>query len=109
MIRFSATTDVRRQPTAIQLMADYQCHPLWDMTTGQYRDIDPADLPLSDELKRRLREWARLYDETLNMETPQDSGFKSEELEREFRVEGHRLAECLRNELGPTFAITEKI
>lgn len=94
---------------AIKLMADYQCHPLWDMTTGQYGDIDPADLPLSEELKRRLNEWARRYDETLNMESPQDSGFKNDSLETEFNVEGHRLAECLRNELGPTYAITEII
>lgn len=94
---------------AIKLMADYQCHPLWDMTIGEYRDIDPADLPLSDGLKRQLTEWARRYDETLNMESPQDSGFKSEELETEFRVEGHRLAQCLREELGPTFAVTENL
>lgn len=77
------------------------------MTIDQYGDIDPAGLPLSEALRLRLAEWARLYDEALSMESPQDSGFKSEKLEREFNVEGHRLAECLRNELGPTVAVTE--
>jgi len=99
---------MRRKPTVIRLMADYQCHPLWDLTIDQYGDIDPAGLPLSEALRLRLAEWARLYDETLNMDSPQDSGFKSEALETEFKTEGHRLAEYLRKELGPNFTVDEK-
>ena len=32
---------------AIKLMADYGCWPLWDMTPGEYGNVDPADVPIS--------------------------------------------------------------
>jgi hypothetical protein len=43
----------------IKLMADYQCHPLWNMSPGEYGDINPDDLPISQELKDQLNAWAR--------------------------------------------------
>lgn len=42
----------------IKLMADYQCHPLWDVSPENYRDISPAELLITSELKDRLRKWA---------------------------------------------------
>lgn len=93
----------------LKLMADYQCHPLWDMSPDEYGDIDPCGLPISKELQLRLSKWASTYDETLDIDYPPNSGFKSEELEREFKQEGERLAESLRNELGPDFSIFLKI
>jgi hypothetical protein len=93
----------------IKLMADYQCHPLWNMSPDEYGDIDPCELPISEELRRRLSKWAAMYDETLDSDYPPNSGFKSAELEREFKMEGARLAESLRNELGPDFTISLKV
>ena len=52
--------------------------------------------------------WAQracAYDETLDSESPQDSGFKGEALEAEFQAEGHRLAVWLGTELGPDFVV----
>lgn len=89
----------------IKLMADYQCYPLWDMSLDEYGDIAPCELPTSNELQLRLSKWAAVYDETLDADYPPNSGFKSEELEREFKREGERLAESLRSELGPDFSI----
>lgn len=79
------------------------------MSPGEYGDIDPCELPISKELQLRLSKWASTYDETLDVDYPPNSGFKSEELEREFKREGERLAESLRNELGPDFSIFLKI
>lgn len=93
----------------IKLMADYQCHPLWNMSPDEYGDIDPCELPISKELRLRLVKWAAIYDETLDADYPPNSGFKSEDLEREFKREGEQLAECLRSELGPDFSISLKI
>lgn len=90
---------------SIKLMADYQCHPLWNMSPGEYRDIAPSELPISKELQVRLSKWAAMYDGTLDADYPPNSGFKSEELEREFKLEGERLAEILRDELGPDYSI----
>jgi hypothetical protein len=94
---------------SIKLMADYQCHPLWNMSPGEYGDIAPCELPISKELQFRLSKWASIYDETLDVDYPPNSGFKSEELEREFKMEGERLAESLRSELGPDFSILLKV
>ncbi|MFJ4346684.1 hypothetical protein [Pseudomonas sp. NPDC089401] len=93
----------------IKLMADYQCYPLWHMSPDEYGDIDPCELPISEALQVRLLRWAALYNETLDVDYPPNSKFKSEELEREFKQEGERLAESLRNELGPDFSIFLKV
>lgn len=94
---------------AIKLMANYECHPLWHASNDQFGDIAPEDLPLSEGLKSRLHEWARLYDETQDKDSPLNSGFKSEELEAEFKAKGHRLATQLQNELGSDFVVITQI
>ena len=84
----------------LKLMADYQCHPIWDMSPGKYRDVDPDELPISEGLKVRVRAWAAKYDETLNIDSPADSGFATEELEEGFNEEGRVIASLLKSELG---------
>ena len=42
----------------IKLMADYQCHPLWNLSPGEYGDIDPSNLPTSEGLKQEPAKWA---------------------------------------------------
>lgn len=91
---------------SIKLMADYQCHPVWNMLPGEYGDINPDDLPISKSLKDRLHAWARVFDATLNMDYPPDSGFKSDEAEVGFKREGHQLAEQLKDELGSAYTVT---
>ncbi|MGX9565523.1 hypothetical protein [Pseudomonas viciae] len=93
----------------IKLMADYQCFPVWNMLPGDYRDMDPCELPISKELQVRILKWAAIYDETLDADYPPSSGFKSEELEREFRREGERLVMMLREELGADFSVVLKV
>lgn len=93
----------------LKLMPDYQCYPLWNMSPGEYGDVNPADLPISKELQLGLVRWAAVYDGTLNLEYPPASGFASEEAEREFKQEGGRLAELLKNELGPDFVVEVQI
>jgi hypothetical protein len=90
---------------SIKLMADYQCHPLWNMSPDKYGDVNPDDLPISQGLKEHLHAWAHAFDATLNMDYPPDSGFKSDEEEANFKHEGYQLAEQLRRELGPEFTI----
>jgi hypothetical protein len=90
-------------------MADYECCPLWRVGDEYHDEVDPDDLPLSPELKERLMEWAQVFDEILDVDSPQDAGFKSEALEAAFRAEGDDLAECLAAELGPGYLITKRI
>lgn len=93
----------------IKVTADYQCHPLWDMTPGMYSDIDPNSLPISTELKKQFRDWALAFDETLDMNDPASSGFKSDEAAAAFKARGRQLAERLQLELGSEFVVSVKV
>lgn len=90
----------------IKLMADYHCHPLWGTTSEDIGDISPEDLPISLELKNNLGEWAKRYDDILNIDDPSSSGFKNEKEEKLFIDDGYKLAERLQKELGETYKIT---
>ncbi|TBX37470.1 hypothetical protein [Rahnella] len=89
----------------IKLMADYQCHPLWNISTEDHGDISPEEFPISSELKYRLREWAERYDAILNIDDPASSGFESKEEEKQFIDDGHKLARLLQEELGDSYNI----
>jgi hypothetical protein len=79
------------------------------MSPGEYGDVNPAELPISEKLQQRLSKWAAVYDDTLNLEYPLASGFESEEAEHAFKQEGGRLAELLRHELGSNFVVEVQI
>jgi hypothetical protein len=94
---------------AIKLMPDYQCFPLWEASPGVIGNINPDDLPLSDELKQALSAWADEYDATLNLSDPASSGFSDVEAEKLFRQKGIALGERLRVELGGGYSVVVKI
>ena len=91
--------------TNVKLMADYECFPLWGMDVGQIGEIDPNWLPLSEETKRKLIDWGKKYDHTLNRSNPASSGFKSQEAEEHFEREGYRLWKELQVELGSQYRV----
>jgi len=93
----------------MKLMADYGCFPLWDLSpeTGP-GNIDPAQLPISGELKEALMNWAETYDRTLNREEPLKSGTSQAEQES-FSAAAYSLASRLRNELGPDVKVDVQI
>lgn len=92
-------------PKHIKLMADYDCYPLWSMAPDHVGNINPETLPLSPEIKLRLQQWAKAYDETLNRDDPASSGFKSEDDAVAFEEEGMRLWQRLCQELGPEYEV----
>lgn len=62
-------------PKKIKLMADYQCWCLWDIENPT--NIDPQSLPLSEELKSRLRAWEETFDKNLDLRDHTNIGFRS--------------------------------
>ena len=90
----------------IRLMADYFCHPLWHDGGVNVGDIDPASLPISDELQRDLDAWARAFDAILDMDDPGNKGgFESPQAANDFISQGAQLAQRLRVELGPDWDV----
>lgn len=92
-----------RQTKVLRLSPDYFCSPLWD---DDYNDpnnnpeITPETLGLSDGLCATLWAWAEIFDSTLNMDSPIDSGFKVPEDEERFFQRGMELAKLIVSELG---------
>lgn len=85
----------------IKLMADYFCYPLWHNGGDEVGCIDPASLPISDELQRDLDAWARVFDAILDMDDPANGGgFESPQAVADFVAQGAQLADRLRVELG---------
>ena len=93
----------------IKLMADYQCYPLLNVSAGESGDIESSELPISKELQQRLLKWVAIYNETLDQDYPPNSGFKTQELERKFKLDGESLAECLKAELGSGFSVAFEV
>ncbi len=89
----------------IELMADYGCHPLWEVGPGRSGDINPAKLPLKPETIERLERWASIYDALFNQEDPAASGFPSDQARNDFDCEGINLWDQLRSELEPDYKV----
>ncbi|NVJ60932.1 MAG: hypothetical protein HWE27_11110 [Gammaproteobacteria bacterium] len=87
----------------LKLMPDYECFALWDVDSVE--NIDPASLPISDELKDRIGRWESAYDYTLNQDDPTESGFQSTDDEESFDLEGRLIWKELKNELGESFEV----
>lgn len=71
-----------------KLMADYEAWPIWETSGGQYCNVDPAVLGLSDALVKRIEDWADTYSATHNQADPSQSGFDTPDAQSRFEHEG---------------------
>lgn len=89
----------RDQPRRwIKVMADYDCWPLWNPNPP--RNVDPAELAISDELAADLAGWAADFDLNLDREDPARSGFSSPREAEAFVARGQVIVDRLQDELG---------
>ncbi|GBF81116.1 hypothetical protein [Aphanothece sacrum] len=87
----------------IKLMADYNYYPLWDMEDPD--NIDPNELPLTQETKKRLLQWSKTYDQILSLDDPSSSDFANEIEAKVFESEGIQLWKQLQQELKPEYEV----
>ena len=52
----------------LQVLSDYECFPVWRPGPSSVENVDPATLPVSEELAAALMGWAEEFDATLNRE-----------------------------------------
>jgi hypothetical protein len=90
--------------TAIKLMPDYGCWPLWHHGGPQVGNIDPADLGITEGLAAKLKAWSAVYDSHLNLGDPASTTWTKEE-EKQFDEEGRRLWRELAAELGERYSV----
>jgi hypothetical protein len=93
----------------IKLMPDYEADPVWSDDPddpGCGCMIELEELPISAELRDRLRRWADAYelnDDWMGVK-PADSPW-TPQFAAEFEAEGRQLWLLLRAELGPTWRV----
>jgi hypothetical protein len=87
----------------LKLMPDYECFALWDIDGVE--NVNPANLPISSDLKERIGRWEDAYDNTLNQDDPTASGFRSSDEEISFDCEGRLIWEELKKELGESYEV----
>lgn len=87
-------------------MADYQCFPIWENSSGVVGNVDPASLNISADLISRLNHWAGKFDSTLKLDDPMNSGFASEAEKLDFMNQGRDLCQALQAELGSDYSVS---
>lgn len=91
--------------TVLKLMAEYGGTVLWNAGEGTVGPVEPATLPITRDLVADICRWAEAYDRTLNSEYPPESGFKSAHEAEAFELEGLRLWQGLRDQLGGEYKV----
>lgn len=86
-------------------MADYGCHPLWDVGSSGPANLDPRSLPISGRLVSSLREWSERYDQTLDKSNPRESAFATPREHEQFVDDGWLLSRQLAAELGEGWSV----
>ncbi len=89
----------------ITLMADYGGKMLWRRDPETVGPIDPERLALTSETVARLRQWAEVYDASLNWDDPASTPPWNAEKLDEFENEGVSLWLRLRQELSPEYEV----
>lgn len=91
-------------PIRLKLLPEYEASPVW---WGQqpFGEVDVNTLPITNELKSEVLQWAQLYWATLCVEDPVRSGFPTLQTKEAFDRLGKLLWERLRGELGPAYIV----
>ena len=92
----------QKQMIPIKLMADLQCHPLWNTSAESSGNIDPKTLPISQELQIGLRQWADNFESATNQG---QTGFLSAKDKANFERQGTSLKNALQTELGEGYKV----
>lgn len=88
--------------SAIKLMPDYDCYPLWYYESDDVGVINPEELGLPEQLVKDLLAWADAFDDTLNRSDPIKSGFATQAAHEDFVKQGLALAQQLKQVLPDT-------
>jgi hypothetical protein len=90
----------------LKLMPDFGCFPIWIMgENGYFENIDPAQLSISETLRKQLYHFGKQYDQTLNQNYPPDSRFPSEKDVIEFEHSEISIWQELIREVGNLYEV----
>ena len=83
--------------TRLALFHGWTASPLWERTGSEISNLDLTELPVSDGLRQRLRDWNARCDEILSAHAYH---WPDEQTHKEIVAQGSALAAELRADLG---------
>lgn len=86
-----------------KLNPQYNYYVLWDFSNADY--LESSDLGISSNLVLKLSKWQAIYDKTLDLDEPYNTGFKSEGDREAFEKEGLAITLQMQAELGDSYEI----
>src|SRR4029079_7239304 len=96
--------------THILLEPDWGTSGLWMMHPGEPGDVDPTDLPISDELAVRMSAWTEVMEDLRHVsDYPPEWMFASADDERSWVDDGASIATDLQHELGHRYQVHYRI
>lgn len=89
----------------LRLTCEYLAGPIFCPDPDRMGHIDIEDLPLSQELRAKIRKWDGEYQATFNSDYPPDSSFTTHEVELRHIAEGIQLAKLIQQELESGYSV----
>ncbi|TCT18673.1 hypothetical protein EDC51_101397 [Bibersteinia trehalosi] len=90
----------------LKFYPDFFCYSLWVLyDDGNVENIDPTNLPISNELKNDISTWGDKYNAIYD-DYPPNSNFKSKKDETEFFIQGACLYNRLITELPSKYKVS---
>jgi hypothetical protein len=89
----------------IKLMLDYGCSPLWWYESEKVGNIDPSQLPLSQEIIKNLEDLAMENDQCLNWDDPANTEEATTTEIEYFEQKLISLWQQLQTELSPQYQV----
>lgn len=76
----------------LKLSPEYECSPLWvSLDEDLYENVRIDTSPFDEALKRRITNWSKIFENTLNQDYPPDSGFRTVKEEEDFEQAGFNI------------------
>lgn len=90
----------------IKLMIDYGCYPLWEYDENRLiGSLNPGSLRISQELVNEINDCGDRFENTLCMDDPRKTVFKTDEESQKFKMLGETIAKKLKEELGEEYQV----
>lgn len=93
----------------LRLTTEYMATPIFCTDPEEMGHLDVDDLPISDALKKNLKNWYQEYQSTFNEEHPQNSGFCSLQMAIVHAKKGESIAKQMQIELGENYRVEYSI
>ena len=89
----------------IIIMSEYGGFPLWESKKDGLTNFSAYNLPIPNDLAKKIEDWGDQFEATYVVNNPSSSGFQDDEDQNKFINEGQSLFYELKEVLGISFEL----